>query len=96
MARGEIEPFEQLAKPSSRRSFLRKLGTFVAVGVGAVAVPGVAKAQSGRCCPSTCKNAWECSFPTQVYTCDGCGSSCCVCIAHDPYECFNLACPCGP
>jgi hypothetical protein len=35
---------------TSRRSFLCRLATLAAVGLGATAVPALARAESGRCC----------------------------------------------
>jgi hypothetical protein len=82
---------------SSRRVFLRRLGKTAAIGLGLLALPDTAFAnEEGRCCPSGCMPAFQCSFPTTVWWCDGCGSGCCVCIYHPPPEqCFSSACPCG-
>ena len=77
---------------SSRNSFLRRLGTFAAVGLGVALMPASAKAQSGRGCKdSSCPSCPPGSVP---YTCDGCGNNCCKCLP-DLGTCFNSTCPCG-
>lgn len=75
---------------SSRGSFLRKIGTMMAIGLGVAVIPGNAFAQSGRCCPRECRTCTS----GNPYECDGCGNTCCLCLDRtDP--CFNTPCPCG-
>lgn len=88
-----MEPQDANEGRSSRRGFLRRLGTFAAVGLGIALMPATARAQSGRCC----KNASACPCPPGKfsYQCSGCGlGPCCKCLDTDRGECFDTACPC--
>jgi hypothetical protein len=81
---------------STRVAFLRRAGSFLAVGLGVAALPQLASAQSGSCCPSDCRSVLSCSWPTLPYSCSGCGQNCCICVYHDPQDqCFPTTCPCG-
>lgn len=76
----------------SRRTFLRRLGAFVAVGLGAGVVPAIARAQNGTCCRGGC--SIQCAGGQLAYFCNGCGLQCCACYL--PFqECYNVPCPCG-
>jgi hypothetical protein len=94
-------PLSQSSTPSTRGddrttrvSFLRRTGKTLAIGLGLALVPiSSAYAQNGSCCPEACRV--DCTFPNRPYRCNGCSSTCCLCIFHDPYECFTLPCPCG-
>lgn len=84
---------------SSRSSFLRRLGTFAAVGLGVALMPAAARAQSGQCCRNTsiCPDS-GCTDPNFPYnwTCSGCGAGpCCHCLNRSPGSCFSSPCPCG-
>lgn len=76
----------------TRGHFLRRLGTFAALGLGVAAFPSVARGQSGQCC----KTGARCGAQNQdwVYSCEGCGSSCEYCLP-DRGNCFSSPCPCG-
>lgn len=76
---------------STRTSFMRRLGTFAAVGLGVALLPATARAQSGRCCRDTA--CPSCSEGLVAYRCDGCGENCCKCVT-DLGQCFNSTCPC--
>jgi hypothetical protein len=84
---------------SSRKSFLRRLGTFAAVGLGVALMPATARAQSGQCCRDTsfCPDSacTDSNFPFN-WKCSGCGSGpCCHCLSRAPGNCFPSSCPCG-
>lgn len=53
-------------KPTkSRRRFLRQIGLTLGVGVGALAVPAVARATLYQCCPQaciSCETNWHSHF----------------------------------
>jgi hypothetical protein len=73
---------DDLAEPStSRRGFLRKLGTTMAVGIGVAMAPSLAKGSpqyiSYQCCPNENKG------------CPTCNNS------FVPYWCTNAECPGG-
>lgn len=79
-------------EPSTRTGFLRRLGTFAAVGLGVALMPATARAQSGQCCKDpSCPG---CSGTDVAYQCDGCGQNCCKCLPEHG-QCFNTTCPCG-
>lgn len=67
-------------RPTSRLSFLRKLGTVAAAGAVAVLLPGTAKAGNAVCCPNTCSTT--CGTGEIPFNCqDSCsGTFCCVCF----------------
>ncbi len=75
---------------STRGGFLRRLGTFAAVGLGVAALPATARAQSGQCC----KSGDTCEGSKFTYNCEGCGFSCSYCLP-DRGNCFSSPCPCG-
>lgn len=84
---------------SDRKGFLRKLGTFAAVGVGVAMMPAAARAQSGQCCRNTsaCPDS-DCTDPSYPHNwqCSGCGAGpCCQCTSQTPGPCFGSPCPCG-
>jgi len=86
-----MEETSTVEERSSRTGFLRRLGTFAAVGLGVALMPATARAQSGRCCKANCQS---CSGTDVAYQCDGCGQNCCKCLP-DLGQCFNTTCPCG-
>jgi hypothetical protein len=67
---------------TNRRSFIRKLGTFAAVGVAAVMLPAQAKAGNAVCCPNDCFRP-DCQSGQVPFNCqDSCsGRTCCVCFS---------------
>lgn len=58
---------------TSRRGFLRKLGSTVAIGIGAAAVPSLASASPDYadyyCCPTTDHACMECGSGMTNYWC---------------------------
>jgi hypothetical protein len=87
---------EQLT--SSRRAFLRRLGTLAAAGIGLSAFVEPAFAQ-GSCCvadpPCTPWDGNPCQTGHVPHNCSGCGEFCCLCAPAPPPTCKNYACPCG-
>lgn len=83
---------EQAEDKTSRAAFIRRVGTFLAVGTGLAMLPKEALAQSGRCCE------WDpcgpCPPGQKAYSCNGCSATCCGCFSETAH-CFNLPCPCG-
>ncbi len=88
-------PQELHSRPASRRRFLKQTVALLGIGLGVTSLPDRAHALNNSCCPSTCRAPWTCDFPTQPYQCEGCGHDCCICVFHQPYECFQIPCPCG-
>lgn len=78
---------------STRTSFLRRLGTFAAVGLGVALMPATARAQSGRCCKDAA--CGPCSGGLVAHQCDGCGQNCCKCLPDHSGACINATCPCS-
>lgn len=72
---------------TSRRSFIRRLGTTLAIGVGLVAAPA-GRASSdllgfNHCCPSNCDlpSGGGCGSGTQKFFCTGLCPFCCICLS---------------
>jgi len=71
--------------PTSRRRFIRQVGALAAVGLGALAVPRLAKAVPFDCCydPSDCSaRGMGCSGNKDnpyAYLCRMGGTVCCIC-----------------
>ena len=79
--------------PSTRGRFLRKLAALAAVGVGAGAFAGTARAEPTRCCKnsSQCPAGHPCSG-VGWWCIGGCGG-CCVCLTGADCQSFNCPCP---
>ncbi len=86
-----MKEMSTVEEPSTRSGFLRRLGTFAAVGLGVALMPATARAQSGRCCKDT---TCTCGGTDVGYRCNGCGQDCCKCLP-ELGQCFNSTCPCG-
>jgi hypothetical protein len=79
---------------TSRGRFLRGLGVTAAAAIGAVVLPGKAKAMVNQCCPSNLQQCPECSGYQYMKYCD-CypfGPSYCLCYHSDPGGCTTAAC----
>jgi len=89
----ELEKTSWSEQPTSRISFLRKLGVFAAVGTVAVLLPGKAKAGNAVCCPNACSTS--CGSGQIPFRCqDSCtGTICCVCFSPAP-DCLVKPCLC--
>lgn len=78
---------------TSRGSFLRKLLTFAAAGVGIAALPARARARpdvKAYCCPNfSCQG---CEVPNRPFYCSGACGPCCIC--YPGTSCVSLYCPC--
>ena len=76
---------------SSRRSFLRKAGLTLAIGLGgSLALAKPAHAQNAHCCRANC--GATCSGGQNQYSCVDCdGSTCCTCISSS-LQCVNVGC----
>jgi hypothetical protein len=78
---------------ASRSRFLKPLGTFVLLGLGATLAPGTAKAAGGHCCKDTSCGPCINSIPYKCY--DFCLQQyCCWCTANHASQCFDTGCPC--
>jgi hypothetical protein len=85
---------DQWEAPASRRHFLRKLGTTLAIGLGVALIPaGRASAAGSHCCRSSCTS---CGGGTNAYTChDNCSNKdCCICFGSSQ-TCIDIQCICG-
>jgi hypothetical protein len=76
---------------SSRRRFLRQIGTALAVGVGAAILPSRARAGAGQCCASTTQCP-QCSPPQKNYWCDCIDHFYCTGCRSDAGTCFSAIC----
>jgi hypothetical protein len=86
---------DAVSSTSSRKGFIRKLGTFAAVGVGVALVPNMASARlrpltPDYCCPnSSCDSG--CGGSGGFY-CTGPYGNCCYCSSGT--SCFYITAPC--
>jgi hypothetical protein len=89
----ELEKKGWLEKPTSRISFLRRLGMLAAAGTVAVLLPGTAKAGNAVCCPNACSRS--CDPGLIPFRCqDSCsGTTCCVCFS-PATDCIVKPCLC--
>lgn len=81
------------ATSTNRKAFLRKLGTFAAVGVGMALAPGIAKARPltpDYCCPNASCNS-SCGGSGGFY-CTGPYGNCCYCSSGT--TCIYVTNPC--
>jgi hypothetical protein len=76
---------------SSRRSFLRKAGITLAVGLGgSLALARPAHAQNAHCCQNPCRQ--DCPSGRRPFWCVDCdGSTCCQCLT-STLQCANVGC----
>lgn len=81
--------------PTSRRSFLRHLGAFAAVGVGAAAALSPS-ARANPDVPANCCKTTVCRCPAgyQAWYCTGACGPCCTCYYWYSSNCIPLNCPC--
>jgi hypothetical protein len=90
---------DDLSEPTtSRRGFLRKMGTTIAVGIGVAAVPALAKASpqfvAYVCCADTaghCSNMFPCGGGRSWYWCYNpeCHNGYCWGCKRDGTQCFD-------
>jgi hypothetical protein len=78
--------------PSTRRGFLRSLAALSAVGLGAAAFAGTARAEPTRCCKSSMCSGTSCPQGQFGAWCIGGCGGCCFC--QGPPDCHSYNCPC--
>jgi hypothetical protein len=86
----------QIATPetevrTTRVAFIRRLGTFAAVGLGAAALAKSARAEPTICCPSSSQCPNFCGQGQDGWWCTGACGGCCMCLTGG---CHSFNCPC--
>jgi hypothetical protein len=78
---------------SSRSRFLKRLGTFLLMGLGVALAPGTAKAAGAHCCKDTSCGPCTNSIPYKCF--DNClRQYCCICTEFHATSCFDTGCAC--
>ncbi|HYZ77634.1 MAG TPA: hypothetical protein VE596_09690 [Gaiellaceae bacterium] len=84
----------------TRRGFVKRLGTTLAIGLGVALAPAVAAKGddpfgSTHCCPSTCTPpGGSCPAGTHKFYCTGSCPACCTCLIGSTCQDFVGGCIC--
>ena len=82
----EIQPELPSGATQTRTSFLRRTAILLGVGIGALTVPGVARAANTHCCPNVGSSACDAN---QFVCTDTCGNCCCMNLTGGSCQDFN-------
>ena len=88
-----MHPEDHIDAPTTRRSFIRRVGKTIAIGLGVALVPVTnAWAPQDTCCPnSSCHCAPGAGNP---FFCNGSCGGCCACLTNTSCVTFSGGCPC--
>lgn len=64
---------------TSRKAFLRRLGTTLAVGIGGIALLPSRAVATTQACSSCCRESCKSCSSGVAYRCNNSGRSCCIC-----------------
>jgi hypothetical protein len=77
---------------ASRGVFLRRLGLTLGAAFGALAIPGGAKAFTGKCCLDNTRCSGTCPSGTYWHYCDCAPFYESYCVCHSGTTCYNGPC----